>query len=301
MINYNQESKKVISLNGSEIHSFIESGSKELNADWVTIDSFGEEWTKFDSFSEEEIELIGHEYFHVLDFNQINDYYVLDLGCGTGRWTKYISEKVKFIEAVDPSMAVFSAANLLNDTKNVRISQASADNLPFEDEAFDLIFSLGVLHHIPDTRKAMYDAIFKLKKGGKFLVYLYYSLDNRGILFKSLFKFSNAMRYLISKLPQRIKSFVCDILAIIVYMPLIFSARLLKRFSPKSNFWKKIPLSAYWNKSFHVIRNDSLDRFGTPLEQRFSKKEIKEMMEGCGLKNIIFSDNAPFWVAVGEK
>jgi hypothetical protein len=60
-------------------------------------------------------------------------------------------------------------------------------------------------------------------------------------------------------------------------------------------------LSAYHNKSFFVIRNDALDRFGTPLEQRFSKIEIKQMMEKAGLTNIIFSNNMPYWHAVGQK
>ena len=44
---------------------------------------------------------------------------------------------------------------------------------------------------------------------------------------------------------------------------------------------------------------DALDRFGTRLEQRFSKKQIKEMMEKAGLEKVRFSDKAPFWVAVG--
>ena len=50
-----------------------------------------------------------------------------------------------------------------------------------------------------------------------------------------------------------------------------------------------------------MIRNDSLDRFGTPLEQRFTKQQIKEMMEQAGLTEIVFSDNIPFWHAVGKK
>ena len=49
------------------------------------------------------------------------------------------------------------------------------------------------------------------------------------------------------------------------------------------------------------MRNDALDRFGTPLEQRFNKSEIKAMMESGGLKNIVFSANAPYWHAIGQK
>ena len=49
------------------------------------------------------------------------------------------------------------------------------------------------------------------------------------------------------------------------------------------------------------MRTDALDRFGTSLEQRFTRDEIKQMMCNAGLENIKFSDSKPFWVAVGFK
>ena len=62
-----------------------------------------------------------------------------------------------------------------------------------------------------------------------------------------------------------------------------------------------IPLSYYRNHTFYTMRTDSRDRFGTPLEQRFSRKEIEIMMEDAGLSEIRFSDRAPYWCAVGIK
>ena len=67
------------------------------------------------------------------------------------------------------------------------------------------------------------------------------------------------------------------------------------------NVVSKIPLSWYADKSFHIIRNDSLDRFGTPLEQRFSKQQITDMLAYAGCKNIVFADNAPFWRVIAQK
>ena len=61
-----------------------------------------------------------------------------------------------------------------------------------------------------------------------------------------------------------------------------------------------LPLSQYRNNSFYVMRNDALDRFGTRLEQRFSKAEIEAMMRRCGLDRITFSKTS-FWTAVGYK
>jgi SAM-dependent methyltransferase len=299
MINYDQ--KPVNEIKISETETIASFDLKDINIDKKTVTSFGEEWTKFDSFSESEIQRTGDMYFDIIDFTKINsNAVVMDVGCGTGRWTKYIAPKVKFVEAVDPSEAVFSAASLLKGQDNVRITQASTDNLPFADNSFDLVFSIGVLHHIPDTRQAMYDCVRKVKPGGQFLTYLYYSLDNRGGFFKLVFKLSNVVRKVVSALPARLKRFVCDVLAVFVYMPFVLTARFLTWIG----FIKlahKIPLSIYANQTFNIIRNDSLDRFGTPLEQRFSRKEITTMMEYCGLTDIVFSENMPYWHAVGRK
>ena len=70
---------------------------------------------------------------------------------------------------------------------------------------------------------------------------------------------------------------------------------------PKSNAYARIPLSAYYDKSFWIIRNDARDRFGTPLEQRFSKNEIEEMLKSVGLRDITFHDDVPYWCAIGTK
>jgi len=270
------------------------------NIDKKTVESFGEEWSKFNSFSDVDLNVTGDEYFDIVPEHVYKDKKVLDAGCGTGRWSKYISAKASEIEAVDPSAAVFSAASVLQGCDNARVSQASIDNLPFADNSFDFVFSLGVLHHIPDTQNAMNKCVLKVKPGGLFLVYLYYSLDNRGLLFRALFYISNMMRKIVSKLPSAIKKMVCDLLAVVIYLPFISISKLFSLLG-LDNLIKYIPLSYYSNKSLNIIRNDSLDRFGTPLEQRFSKKEIEAMMRNAGLNEILFSDSEPYWHAVGRK
>jgi len=62
-----------------------------------------------------------------------------------------------------------------------------------------------------------------------------------------------------------------------------------------------IPLSYYRNRSYYTMRTDSRDRFGTPLERRFSRIEIENMLINAGLENISISETAPFWFAVGIK
>ncbi|MEO8860901.1 MAG: class I SAM-dependent methyltransferase [Ginsengibacter sp.] len=283
---------------GKEINIFDTAG---INIDEKVVNDFGEEWLKFNEFTEKDIKKTGDEYFDLLNGKIVNQQtYAIDIGCGTGRWSKYLSDRAGFIEAVDPSDAIFAAAKTLNGVENVRLTRASVETLPFKDETFDFAMSVGVLHHIPDTMKALTDCVKKLKTGGYFYVYLYYNMDNRGSLFKALFHVSDAFRKAIAALPTFIKKFVCDVLAVCVYMPIILIVQFLL-FVGFTKLALKLPLSAYHNKSFFIIRNDSLDRFGTRLEQRFSAKQVKEMMENAGLSEIVISPKTPYYHAIGKK
>lgn len=292
--NFNQQSQQEIVTPFRKIYSFdrpIE------NIDFSVVNSFGEEWGKFHQFSKSEISKLGSEYFDIIDESVINKgTYGIDIGCGTGRFSKYLSDKIGFIEAIDPSEAIFSADKLLEDTKNVRLSIASTDNIPFDDETFDFGMSIGVLHHIPNTQKALNDCVKKVKIGGYFYVYLYYNLDNKGFLFKLLLRIVTILRKLVSRLPIKLKKIVCDIIALLVYMPIILLGRLLRIFG-LSNIAKKLPLSSYQNYTFFIIRNDALDRFGTTLEMRFTKTEIEEMLINAGFikSSIVFSNQEPYW------
>ncbi|MFL5728557.1 MAG: class I SAM-dependent methyltransferase [Cytophagaceae bacterium] len=300
MMIYHSEPVKTFQHKGKSIASFMKSG--QGNVDQDTVSSFGHEWTEFNSFREDEVRIAGDQYFDIVDSAVVGkESSVLDIGCGMGRWSYYIADRVKFVEAIDPSEAVFSASEFTSKKNNIRVTQAGVDDIPFADNSFDLVFSLGVLHHVPDTQAAIQQAVKKVKKGGHFMVYLYYSLDNRGFLFKGLFHLSNILRLIISRLPARLKSLVCDCLALMLYMPFVLFSRLIKKISPAGSLYKKIPLSYYSDKSMKIIRNDSLDRFGTPLEQRFSKIQIEEMMKKAGLSNIRFSPNEPYWHALGKK
>lgn len=296
--NYNRPAQQVLDGKYKQVSVFSTEGK---NIDHEVVESFGEEWTKFHDFSDETIQNIALEYFDLLNDKVVNkNSYAADLGCGTGRWTKYLSDKAGFIEAIDPSNAIFAADQLLKNVTNVRLTKASIENIPFEDNTFDFAMSVGVLHHIPDTQKAMIDCVKKVKPGGYFYCYLYHNLETRGWWFKTLYYLSNLIRKVVCRFPARLKKVVCDILAVVIYMPLVLWVRFLVLIGLR-RVAVKMPLSAYNNKSFFVIRNDALDKFGTCLEQRFSKKEVEDMMANCGLEEIVISPLSPFYHAIGKK
>jgi ubiquinone/menaquinone biosynthesis C-methylase UbiE len=297
MIEYEIQPEHCIEVEGLSIPSFINK-SDGANIDWKTIESFGEEWSKFNEFSPEEIRKIGNDYFDLIKNLDISNYQVLDVGCGSGRWSKYLAPRVKWIEAIDPSNAVLVASKLLGNETNVRVSQASVDQIPFRPGSFDLVISLGVLHHIPDTKTALKKCVGMVKPGGFCLFYLYYDLENRAFLFRLIFKVTNLMRKIISAMPGIMKRFLCDLIALLIYWPL---SRVSNWFNSYPSIKKNIPLAYYSDKSLNILRNDALDRFGTPLEQRFSKDQIRQMMYEAGLAHIHFSENPPYWHVIGRK
>ncbi len=275
-------------------------GRGDGHRDEATIASFGEEWEKFNAFDEAEVEHVGNEYFDIVPGGILGpDTVVMDVGCGSGRWTRYLSSRVGHVEAVDPSEAVFHAVKRNAGLINVQWNQADVDNIPFPDKSFDLVVCLGVLHHVPDTAGAVKKLVQKLKPGGHLLLYLYYALDGRGPLFRALFNASNGMRRTISSMPGSWKRPICDTVAYAVYWPLRTLARTARTTGVKG--WRRLPLSYYHDKSMTILRNDALDRFGTPLEQRFTKAQIRKMMDDAGLRNMVFSSYAPYWHVIGQR
>ena len=218
--------------------------------------------------------------------------------CGSGRWAKLVSPKVGKLHCIDPSSAIHVAKNNLANYQNCQFHQANVDNIPLANESMDFGYSLGVLHHIPDTQSAINSCVEKLKPGAPFLVYIYYNFDDKPIWFRTIWQFSNIFRIIISRLPYLVRYFVSQLIAILVYYPLVKFSYWMDKIGFDVN---NIPLSIYKKSSFYTMRTDSLDRFGTRLEQRFSKLQIQSMLEKGGLENIIFSNNIPFWCAVGTR
>lgn len=179
---------------------------------------------------------------------------------------------------------------------NCEFHQAGVDSIPLPDRSMDFGYSLGVLHHIPDTQAALTSCVAKLKPGGIFLLYLYYKFDSRPVWFRLLWKATEMIRALVSRMPHGLRYFTSQVIAALIYWPL---ARFAGLAESSGLDVKNFPLSAYRNLGFYVMRTDALDRFGTRLEQRFSKAEILQMMEFSGLNKIVFSEKTPFWCAVG--
>lgn len=275
---------------------------KSNNINLKVVEGFGDEWSRFDysSLSDTELLEMFNSYFCIFPWEKLPDDAVgFDLGCGSGRWARFVAPKVGKLHLIDPSIEALNVARKnLSELKNCEFHLASVDQIPLLDGSVDFGYSLGVLHHIPDTERGIRDCVSKLKKNAPFLIYLYYSLDNRPWWYRGIWRISEIGRSLISSLPYSIRYWITQFIALLIYWPISRLGFVLEKIGLNV---ETLPLSAYRNKSFYVMRNDALDRFGTNLEKRFSKDQIKAMLERSGLGNIKFSDHLPYWCAVGFK
>lgn len=271
------------------------------NVDHKTVQGFGDEWNRFtqSKLSLKELNDAFQLYFLIFPWGELpKDAVGFDLGCGSGRWAKLVAPRVKKLHCIDPSDALDIARKNLMEFKNCEFHNATVDEIPLKDNSMDFGYSLGVLHHCPDTQAGLDECVKKLKVGAPFLVYLYYDFDNRPWWFRIIWKITDLMRRVISRLPHSLRYWASQIIAAVVYFPLARLSWAVEKIGFSS---KNIPLSIYKNFSFYLMRTDALDRFGTRLEQRFSYNQIKEMMVKSGLERIKFSNKEPFWCAVGYR
>jgi SAM-dependent methyltransferase len=274
------------------------------NVDSDVAAGFGHEWSTFRQgdaeFSSADRKAIFQSYFRIFPWDELPPNPVgIDVGCGSGRWSVMVAPKVGHLHLLDASADALAVARQnLAEVANVSFHLASVGNIPLDDNSLDFAFSLGVLHHVPDTMAAIRAIATKLKVGAPFLIYLYYAMDNRPWWYRAIWRFSNIFRVIISPLPPTARLIISQIIAVVIYWPLARFALIVERagFSPAA-----IPLESYRHRNFYVMRTDAYDRFCTRLEQRFTRRQIEQMLTGAGFDEIRFSEKVPYWCAVGRK
>ncbi len=175
-------------LNENQIH----------NADEQTVAGFGDEWTRYDQseLSEEERAEIFEQYFGIFPWHALPDNAEgFDLGSGSGRWAQCVAPRVGVLHCIDASDEALKVAQKnLKNQDNCRFHHARVDAIPLADNSMDFGYSLGVLHHVPDTLGGLKSCVAKLKSGAPFLLYLYYAFDNKPSWYRALWKVSEIGR-----------------------------------------------------------------------------------------------------------
>jgi SAM-dependent methyltransferase len=165
-------------------------------------DSFGRQWNRYDVARDEEDEATFQIKTGIAPA-RLAGQLVLDAGCGGGRYARLLGSQGARVIAADLSSAVAKAATLCAPFPDVLVLQADLLDLPLAEGAFDLVYSIGVLHHTPDPRRAFHEIARCVKPGGRLAVWLY----RRNVPPQEWL--NTALRALTIRLPARVLEWIC--------------------------------------------------------------------------------------------
>jgi SAM-dependent methyltransferase len=215
----------------------------------------------------------------------LNGKLVLDAGCGVGRFAEIVNAYGGEYVGVDYSLAINAAYANVGHLDRVHLLQADLFNVPFADDVFDLIISLGVLHHTPDPRAAFSKLPRVLKPGGALSVTVY-DAGNKVYVANSRF-----WRRFTTRMPRRLLHALSYAAAPLYYLwrlPLVGSAlrtiafislerdwrwRVLDTFdwySPRYMSWHTHPEVFSWYKENGLVDIEVLE----PSVSQIGKKPV---------------------------
>jgi SAM-dependent methyltransferase len=177
-------------------------------------ESFGRQWNRYDVARDEEDALTFQVKTGVPPADLAGKL-VLDAGCGGGRYARLAGSHGARVLGVDLSAAVDKAAALCSGLAQVCIVQADLLDMPLPDGVFDLVFSIGVLHHTPNPRRAFGQIARTVKPGGRLAVWLYRKNTPPQEWLNT------GLRSFTTRLPARVLESVCAGLGVLGSVPIV--------------------------------------------------------------------------------
>jgi SAM-dependent methyltransferase len=212
-----------------------------------------------------------------------------------GRHARQVAPYARHVVAVDFSAAIEQAARNTAGTRNVDCVQADLLALPLADDAFDFVYSLGVLHHLGPTERALAGLVEKLRPGGRLRIYLYWK---RHGWIGHLLAGVTAARRVTTRTPFFLLRMFCGLLSVVLFAGIILPYRLLSFLGVKAiEAW---PLFVYARYPFNVLYNDQFDRFSAPIEKRYDANEVRTLLTSVGLVDVTVRPCFG-WIADGRK
>lgn len=201
---------------------------------------------------------------------------VLELGCGNASLMLYMAEwQPSYLKGVDLGDSIDSAQKNLSvlPFKNWEVVKADLTTYT-NNHGFDLVYCIGVLHHLKDPKRGLDAVIRNVKPGGRFHCWVYAREGNGVIIY-----FVEPLRKMVSRLPWwLIKYFI----AIPLVFPYFLYAKTLNRFK-RIHWFKKLPLFEYglWiaKREFAFFRHVAFDQLITPQTTYFDKTTINGWLQ----------------------
>ena len=198
---------------------------------------------------------------------------ILDVGCGMGRFVDVVSRWGGNVIGIDLSLAVEAAQTNLGGRENVRILQADLFHLPFRPGTFDIVYSLGVLHHTPDCEKAFRQLVPFVRPGGRLCVWVYGYLGGWA-------RVARLYRRLTVRMSPRLLHALCH-----VAIPWYYPCRLplVGEF-----LFTLLPISVHPNPDWRVL--DTFDLYSPQYRSVHTYPEVYRWFRSGGLVNITLHD-----------
>ncbi len=267
----------------------------EKNAKERTSKSFGFEWKEFSEF---------HPHYRKQFLDWLNPVkpelfrkkLVLDAGCGMGRHLVVAAEYAEEIIGIDFSEAVDAAYKHVGKKKNVHLLQADIYNLPFARD-FDIVYSIGVIHHLPKPERGFRALLKHIKKGGKIFVWIY-GREGNFVMVKIIEPFR---KYFTSKLPHKFLYYLCFPITALLEASAAFY--LVANKLPVVN---KAAVHLPSNKYLLYIQKFSFrhklaivfDFLSAPLARYYRKREFEKWFANANLTPRIYPHNQNSWKGI---
>jgi len=209
----------------------------------------------------------------------------IDIGCGMGQDTYLMAKDnpdVRVI-ALDLSGGVYKTKELIQGLNNAGVIMGSIMTLPIRSEVLDFAYSFGVLHHTPDPERGLCEINRVLKKGSPVFLYLYED-HSENILKYFAIKATTLLRKITIKIPRKILYALSFIASPFIFVIFSCPSMILRKFKSTRKFSENMPFN--FARSPFNIQADIYDRFGAPIEYRFSRIAVYDMLIRCNFYNI---------------
>jgi SAM-dependent methyltransferase len=262
----------------------------------ATAAAFGYEWTHYSKLTDaDKKEFLA--WIAPLVPADFNDRVVLDAGCGKGRHI-YLAAQfgARTVIGVDFSDAVDAAFCNTRNLENVHVVQADILNLPLK-AAFDVAYSIGVVHHLPVPKSGFLALARHVKPGGRVSTWVYGKEGNGWIE-----RFVDPVRKnLTSRLPRSVARWFCFLPAVTLYagLKLLYSparkSRRLKKFLPYSDYLCSISDYSFAENFWNVF-----DQLAAPTAFYHRREEVVDWFRSVGATQVqIAHHNSNSWRGTG--
>ena len=232
---------------------------------------FGSNWKKYNelnSIYEEQF----LEWILPLQKKDLKNKKILDAGCGIGRNSYYcikFGAKEVYLFDVEQSTVNIAKENLKN-YENAHVFEDSIYTLEsISDDSFDLVMSIGVIHHLSEPQLAISKLFSKVKKDGKLLIWVYGYEGN-----EFLIKLLKILRFFTTRLPYKLVEFLGKIFALVLYC-------LLKVYPAKSMYWSRAK-----RMSLYVLEQIIIDQLIPKIANYYKKSELLNIFSEIKYQNI---------------